>query len=134
MDQHRLPPARLGDSPAPYRSAHDKTLDALEGAARKAEGERATSLRYSDDAWRVAAYKAIHALATSGRAFTSDDVIDQVGMPPSGSTGAVGAMVTAAVKAFGLMCVGSRPSSRRERRGNRLMVWQDPYYVQGIHT
>ena len=119
----------IRDNPAARRTAADITADVQEGAARKAEGERATTMRYSDDAWRVAAYKHIHALATSGRPFTSDDVIDHLGAPPSGSTGAVGALVTATVKAFGLVCVGTRPSTRRERRGNRLMVWQDQQYA-----
>ncbi len=77
----------------------------------------------ADEEWRHAGYAAIEFLARSGLPFTSEDVIDRVGMP-GGHPSCLGALFVAASKKNLIRWTGTLRKNRRPSRHAAVMrVW-----------
>jgi hypothetical protein len=105
----------------------DQPLPGFDGPALKAAGmEQATSAAGS---WVETALDAVAQLAATGRDFTSEDVIELVGVPHVGGganrNNAVGAMMSAAAKAGLARKTGRYVEARRPVSHARVVaVWR----------
>jgi hypothetical protein len=93
-----------------------------DGLRRRDEG-MASALHASDVRWKVAAENAMTALARSGAEFTVEHLRDRVGVLAS-SPDAFGALVGRATRRDEIACVGVTTSTRPERHGGLIRVWQ----------
>lgn len=101
--------------------------DPLEGERRKAVGmHRALDAR---EAWRQRARAAVLALAALGEPFTSEDVVDRVGLPAGGvgtnANNAVGALMSSAARANVIEPTGRHVRCRHAHSNAReLKEWR----------
>ena len=116
--------APAGSAPQrPYDGA--PTLDdaLAEARQRRDEGTRAASLN-TWGPWRRRAEAELERLARSGREFTSDDLVDAVGLPVASSTNAVGALFRAAARRRLIVTTGATTSRRASRAGGLVRTWR----------
>ena len=116
-------------TPVPWETARQERWDRAEGQRRKAEGQ-AQALSPEDlEPWKDRFRAEVRRLAQAGPApFTSEDVVDAVGLP-SGDVGqhannAVGAMMGAMAKAGVIRRKGYTTSRRPVSHGAVLSEWQ----------
>lgn len=93
--------------------------------------DRGTALALSPetlDEWRERFRRAVEALARDGRTFTSEDVVDLVGLPAgehgTNRNNAVGAMMNGLARRGVIRKTDRRvPSARPSSHGAELIVW-----------
>jgi hypothetical protein len=95
----------------------------VEGRRRRNEGIRTAALN-TWEPWRHSAEAAIVKLADAGAPFTSDDLVDAVGLPALSSTNALGALFAGAARRGLIVRVGYTPSRRASRHNSVVAVWQ----------
>ncbi len=94
-----------------------------EGRRRRDDGARAAELN-TFGPWKLAAERALADLAASGREWTSDDLLERVGLPIASSRNTVGAVIQAAVKRGDIEPVGYTQSTRPSAHGRVIRVWR----------
>lgn len=121
-----VPDAQLfyGDG-TPNTAAIGEPFDVEAGKRLKEAGMSAADA-HAQEEWKAAFDRHVDYLDGIGRAWTSEDVVRVVGMPPSGSGNAVGARTRANVRRLGHVEVGTRLSERPTSHAARLVVWQRP--------
>ena len=95
--------------------------DCIDGAQQADEN--------SDRWWRDGAYRKLVMLATSGRIFTADHLLD--GLPEPDQPCCVGGLFMAASKSGLIECVGATPSRRASRHGGLVRMWRGTVGVRG---
>jgi hypothetical protein len=94
-----------------------------EGIRRKEVGQ-SRAVRGADPVWNALFDEVIVQLARSKIPFTSEDVIERIGLPASGSHSAVGAKMTGAAKRGLIMKTGRRVKATRSiRHAGELTEW-----------
>lgn len=102
-------------------------FDPAEGKRRKEEG-MAVAKEHAELTWKEAFYEVATTFAASGHPFTSEDVIERVGLP-TGDVGlhrnnAVGAMMNALARRGIIVKTGRHvPSKRAVSHGAELTEW-----------
>lgn len=94
--------------------------DGLAAAVRDAGEQQALS--FDGGAWSDAAWRELVRLARTGREFSADDLIDEVGLPDS--PGTCGATIGAARRAGLIRAVGYTTSRRVTRHGGVQRLWK----------
>ncbi|PRY08415.1 hypothetical protein [Kineococcus rhizosphaerae] len=106
------------------RNAEEKHMAVAVGMVRKEAAIAAVHRASTDGAWKVDFLARFKELIARGDRFTTDDVLEYVGYPPSGKPQIIGAAANAAVKKHQPQVVGMQPSSRATRNGTKIQVWQ----------
>lgn len=107
----------------------DRTIDVPYDLA---EGERlrdealAKVQENAELEYRAAFARIVADFARMGRSFTSEDVTARIGMPPSGSPNAVGALTRAAAMRHGFVKVGRTKAQRTNQHASEITVWGKP--------
>lgn len=125
-----MSPPTTKDRPAGNRAAeveseaqgrqHQYAAEVRHGA----EGAQA-ALDASWPLWRMAAEEYLDVLATTGREFSADDLVEEVGTPPvTGSPNAIGGLFIAAIRRGLIVPVGYRRSTRKSRHGGVQRVYR----------
>jgi hypothetical protein len=105
-----------------YIQAQLDVLDRADGERLKAAGMAAADAN-ADERWKADFDARLNLLAASGRAFTSEDVTREVGLPPSGSPNAVGARINAAARRGVIVRVGDVKAARVNQHATRISSW-----------
>lgn len=106
------------------RTAEEQYRAVVVGEARKEAAIAAVHRASTDGAWKIDFLARFGELVANGQRFTTDDVLDYVGYPPSGKPQIIGACTNAATKKYEVEIVDVQPSSRATRNGTRVTVWQ----------
>lgn len=81
-------------------------------------------LNNTSSSWLHKANIVLTGLAATGAEFTSEDVTEVVGLPPTGSPNAVGALINAARNRGLIVRVGDTQARRRNQHAARLTLWK----------
>ena len=83
------------------------------------------ALDHADDLWLKLFQSTGKELARSGAEFTSEDIVDFIGLPPNESNhNAVGAAMKSLCQLLKLTRIGFRASNRPESRARMIAIWQ----------
>lgn len=109
-------------------TTEDEPLFDLAGGQALAERGMTRALDAAEE-WRTDAYAAIDYLAQTGRRFTSEDVVELVGLPNPDATdtnqnNAVGAIMNAAARRHMIHRVGWGSSRRKSSHAAALALWE----------
>ena len=89
----------------------------------------ALALLATDKEWATKAYDWVVEMARSGVVFTTDDLIEAVGMP-EGHSKAVGAIVRSASVRGIIQSVGATPTTRKSSHGRLIRQWLGSSWVR----
>ncbi len=101
----------------------------LDGERRRDLGIAATEVAALFDPWVSSCDRAITYLASCGLPFSAEDVRELCGDPPRPNL--FGVRFRAALRAGSIRRVGYAPSTRPERRGGVVAMWEGVWNEEG---
>lgn len=98
-------------------------LDIYSQAEALKQQGMAVAIAAQPEEWKARVNAVIETLALLGRPFTADDVSAAAGDSPTGSQGAMGALITGAAKRGLIVKQSETTSQRRSVHGKSVGVW-----------
>ena len=100
-----------------------------QGIMGKTEGIKIAKEAQSN--WHNAAVKCIQAMARTGKPFTAEDVVAEIGAP-TGSGKVIGAAFNTVAKSGMIWRCGERPADRKTSHRRMLAVWRGGQQVEQV--